>query len=353
MRQNAYPVIDGDGHIMETSSELMQFLGEKYVGSDGQPAWSRMCSLFPSLDGWIRLSNMSSSGLRDYPDCETWLSFLDECGIDRTIVYPTAGLAFGLIQDRDYAVNVAHAYNSWLHAFYMQKTPRILGAALVPIHRVDAAVTEMRRAREELGMPVAVLPSANCLGKGYGHESFFPLYEEACRLDMALAIHGAPSRGFGFDYLDSFAEVHALEHPVPLLIHLTNMVFQGVFELFPGLRVAYLEAGCGWVPFMMDRLDEGYERRGKKWAPRLKKLPSQYIKSGSVYVSVESEERTLPYVIQLFGEDHIFFASDYPHERPRAEYLKDIPELAAREDVSEVAKTKIFKDNAARFYGLN
>ena len=147
----------------------------------------------------------------------------------------------------------------------------------------------MRRVKQDLGMPVAMLPSVTNLRKGYGHESFFPIYEEACRLDMPLAVHGAPSRGLGFDFFDTFVEVHALEHPLPLMIQLTNMVFQGVFELYPNLRVAYLEAGCGWIPFMMDRLDEDFERRGKKWAPRLKRLPSEYIKGGSVYVSLESE----------------------------------------------------------------
>jgi uncharacterized protein len=170
---------------------------------------------------------------------------------------------------------------------------------------------------------------------------------------MPLAVHGAPSRGLGFDFLDAFVEVHALEHPLPLMIQLTNMIFQGVFELYPNLRVAYLEAGCGWIPFMMDRLDEDFERRGKKWAPRLKRLPSESIKSGSVYVSVESEERTLPYVVELFGEDYIFFASDYPHERSRPEYLKDIPEFEAREDISEAAKRKILSENAKRFYRLD
>ena len=123
MRENAYPVIDGDGHIMENASEIMPYMGEKYVGSDGQPAWARMYSLFPSLDGWTRLSNMSSSGLRDYPDCDMWVSFLDDCGIDRTVVYPTAGLGFGLIQDPAYSVNIAHAYNTWLHEYYMKHTP--------------------------------------------------------------------------------------------------------------------------------------------------------------------------------------------------------------------------------------
>jgi predicted TIM-barrel fold metal-dependent hydrolase len=113
-----------------------------------------------------------------------------------------------------------------------------------------------------------------------------------------------------------------------------------------------LEAGAGWIPFMMDRLDEDFERRGKKWAPRLKKMPSDYIKGGQVYASLESEERTLPYVLELFGEEHIFFASDYPHERQRAQYLEDIPAIEARQDISESAKRKILADNARTFYRL-
>src|SRR5262249_407117 len=213
------------------------------------------------------------------------------CAMNPGCFDPPAALAFGLVQDPGWAVDIARAYNSWLHATYMKRTSRMLGAALIPVHDVTAAVKEMRRGKQDLGMPVAMLPSVTNLRKGYGHESFFPIYEEACRLDMPLALPGAPSRGLGFDFLAPFVQVHSLDHPLPLMIQLTNMIFQGVFELYPNLRVAYLEAGCGWIPFMMDRLDEDFERRGKKWAPRLKRLPSEYIKGGSVYVSVESEER--------------------------------------------------------------
>ena len=77
----------------------------------------------------------------------------------------------------------------------MKRTSRILGAALIPVHDVAAAVKEMRRVRQDLGMPVAMLPSVTNLRKGYGHESFFPIYEEACRLDMPLAVHGARAAG--------------------------------------------------------------------------------------------------------------------------------------------------------------
>ena len=238
MRQNRFPVIDGDGHITERSKEILEFLGGNYRGTSKDESWADTFSPFPSLDGWARLSGMSSPGLRDYPDCDTWISFLEECGIQTTVVYPTAALAFGLIQDPAWAVDIARAYNTWLHATYTRKTSRILGAAIIPIHDVAVAVQEMRRVKNDLGMPGAMFPSVTRLRKGYGHESFFPLYEEACKLDLPIAIHGAPSRGLGFDFFDSFAEVHALEHPLPLMIQMTNMIFQGVFELFPRLRVA-------------------------------------------------------------------------------------------------------------------
>ena len=63
-----------------------------------------------------------------------------------------------LIQDPVWAVDIARAYNSWLHATYMKRNSRILGAALIPIHDVSAAVQEMRRVKNELGMPGAMLP---------------------------------------------------------------------------------------------------------------------------------------------------------------------------------------------------
>ena len=71
-------------------------------------------------------------------------------------------------------MRIVRAYNNWLHDRYMKRTPRILGAALIPVHDVENAVTKMRRAKEELGMPAAIIPSVTILGKGYGHESFFP-----------------------------------------------------------------------------------------------------------------------------------------------------------------------------------
>lgn len=346
MRNAPFLAIDADGHVRERDHELQEHLPAPYHDME----WLRTFPFFPTLDGWPR--TLTSPGKRDDPDAEMWIHFLDECGLEKTVLYPTAGLGIGLVQDRQWAVVLARTYNDWLYHHYMKMSPRLIGVALLPVQDVTAAVQELRRAVTELGMPAALLPAANVLGKGFGHADFHPLFAEAERLGCALSVHGAPSKGFGFDYFDTFIKVHSLEHPFAVMIQFTDMMFSGTFELFPGLRVAFLECGAGWLPYMMDRFEEEYERRGQRDAPVLKRLPSEYIRDGNIYVSCEVEERTLPYVLEQVGEDRVFFASDYPHEREHSQYLSDVPEFLEREDISETAKRKILRENALRFYAL-
>src|SRR5437660_161534 len=286
-------------------------------------------------------------------DPESWVSFLADTGMEMTFLYPTGGLAFGLVQDRDWSIGLARAYNDWLYNAYTKRDGRLQGIALLPILDVGAAVTELRHAVRDLGMRGALLPAATVLGKAFGHRDFDPLYEEAERLDVALAVHGAPSRGFGFDFFDSFIKTHTLEHPFAILVQLTSLMFDGVFERFPQLRVAFLVCGAGWVPYMMDRMDDEFEKRGTRWCPFLRRKPSEYVRAANIAFSCEVEERTLPYVIELVGEDRIFFASDFPHERARPDFLHDIPEFVERTDLSDKVKEKILLHNARRFYRLD
>ena len=81
----------------------------------------------------------------------------------------------------------------------------------------------------------------------------------------------------------------------------------------PHLRIAFLEAGCTWVPYLMDRLDEEFEIRGEREAPLLNKKPSEYIHSDNVYVACEPEERLLPETLSIIGEGSVIYARDFPH----------------------------------------
>ena len=346
MRQ--FRVIDADGHCVEREDQIAEYVSYRGHPLRGIESGVGAMPMFPSLDGWYRPAGDALAAGNPV----AWQRFLDDTGIETTVLYPTAGLAYGLIQDREWAIALGRAYNDWLHREFLQRDSRFKGMALIPVHDPPAAATELRRAVTELGLSGAVLPASTGLYKGYGHRDFDPIYAEAERLDVPLAIHGAPSKGMGFDWFDKFIQTHTLEHPVALLIQLVSMLFDGVFDRFPRLRVAFLEAGCGWVPYLMDRLDGEYEKRGARWCPYLTKQPSEYIRGGNLYFSCEVEERTLPYVIELLGEDNIFFASDYPHERDREQFLGDIPTFVERTDLSDRVKEKILYHNARRFYRL-
>jgi len=116
--------------------------------------------------------------------------------------------------------------------------------------------------------------------------------------------------------------------------------------------MAFLEAGVGWVPYLMERLDEKYEKLPQQ-APLLSKEPSYYVKNHPIYFSCELEEKILPYVLGLGLEKKIMYPSDYPHERPTLEeFLADIPRFRARTDLSEEIKKLILRDNCIDFYSL-
>jgi predicted TIM-barrel fold metal-dependent hydrolase len=256
-----------------------------------------------------------------------------------------------LIQDHNWACGVARAYNNWVAARYTGESARLKAVALLPVQVPEEAAKELERAKD-LGLVAGLMPAVTVLHKGYGHQDFDPIYRAAERLDMPLAVHGAPSRGMGFDFFDKFIEVHTLEHPFAILIQFTHMIYEGVFERFPKLRVAYLEAGSGWLPYMMDRMDEEYEKPHKAGAPALKKKPSEYIRSGQVWATCEVEERALIQVLRQFNPRCLMWPSDYPHERLPDMFKHDIPEFLAREDISDAEKKMILHDNPKNFYRL-
>ena len=341
------PIIDADGHILEENDEIEDYFEGPWEGHRRH----KVFTLFPSLDGWPR---GAVKGLKKATQTspESWTAFIDGAGIDAAVLYPTAGLGFGLIQDSDWACALARAYNNWFHDKYTRTNPRLKGVAILPVHDVPQAIIELRHAVTEQGMVAGLLPAVNVLHKGFGHSDFHPLYEEAQRLDCPLAIHGAPSQGLGFDFLQTMSMIHTLEHPIAQMIQLASMVLDGVFELFPKLRVGYLEAGAGWVPYMMERMDDKFHVDRKRKHFPLKKLPSEYMKEGNVFVTCELDEKILDVVARELGEDTLMYPSDFPHEKAVGEFGTDIPEFLERPDLSTGLKKKILYDNAKRFYGL-
>ena len=167
---------------------------------------------------------------------------------------------------------------------------------MVALHDINAAIHEARRAVEELGF-VGVMMPTNFRDQDIGKRQFWPFYEEIERLGVGLGLHGgvrAAERMHG--RFDTFIASHSIAFPFECMAALTGLIFAGVPEAFPRLQIAALEACCGWVPFLMDRLDEEFEVRGSREAATLKRKPSEYMTNGQFFCAFELEESTLPYV---------------------------------------------------------
>src|SRR5919108_4707529 len=147
MAFNGHTIIDGDGHVIEDTKAIVEFMPESYREKyDTHPFFNP----FPPLD------HLHSSNLHDFPpgafnkvDANGWVAFLEDVGIETAVLYTTLGLAFGKIVSRDWAIDVARAYNDWLYNTYMKRSPRFKGMALIPLQEPEAAVEELRRAVKE------------------------------------------------------------------------------------------------------------------------------------------------------------------------------------------------------------
>lgn len=346
-------VIDADGHVMEDES-LRTFLRQS---ANGYVAGARVNQLWPTLDHFhngifVRDKEAFGGGRPVGPN--EWAQFIADANLHYSVLYPTMGLSMGNIQWEYWASIVARSYNDWMYETYLKVNPRIKAVALLPMQDVPAAVSELRRAVKELGMLGAMLP-ANGLTRHLGDRHYWPIYEEAERLGCALAVHGGNHAGYGMDTFTIYSPINGLGHPFGQMVALASLVFHGVFDEFPTLRFAFLEAGSAWVSLWADRMDRSYtyhvdlDAVGKPIVLKEKK-PSDYFKTGRIFVGCEGSEESLPAQIKRVGNELFLFASDFPHEVSAASCRHEIDEIVESPELSDADKRAVLGENAIRFY---
>ena len=329
--------IDADGHIVEKNSDIRKYLPQPYSMRAG--------ALLPS-DGMDTSMGGLLGGLEGN-DIPTRLNDMDKEGIDVSVLFPTGSFAVNGLIERDYAVAYASAYNDFV-ADVCRQSPRLRAVALLPFQDPAAAVREAKRAASELGL-VAIAVATQGMKEHLGSQTFWPIYEELQRLNVPLCVHNRREGPAGEKRFDSFLFMHTIGRPVETFIQFAGLIYGGVAERFPKLRVAFLECGVGWIPYWMERMDEEWEKRGRVEAPLCQKKPSEYVKRGNWFFAMEPEEETLPYVIERIGDDKILFASDYPHWDGIFPHV--VSTIRGRKDISDDVKARVLGENAKRFYG--
>jgi len=248
-------------------------------------------------------------------DAHARLTDLDVEGLDAVVLYPTVGLAYWAIADRDAAVAVVRAYNDWLASFCAADATRLFGVAALPFQDPEAAAAELRRAHDELGFRVAFVRPNPCAGRTIVDPANEIVWETAEELDVTIGIHegsqmAIPTLGLDrppYNALVFHATSHAFEH----MLACAQLMAMGVMDRHPGLRFVFLEAGGGWAPYWIERLDHQVSRFGG-YAPDMKLLPSEYF-ARQCWISFEVDEHTLPLLAPVVGTDRIVWGTDYPH----------------------------------------
>jgi predicted TIM-barrel fold metal-dependent hydrolase len=281
------------------------------------------------------------------------LAVLDEEGIDIAVLYCGLGQGLGGIQDPALAVACHQVWNDWMAEWCSAAPERLVGSAVLPAQDPDAAAAEVHRAAA-MELRVGVIRPNPVLGKPLWHRAFDPMYDALEEHAMPLGLHGAgmfDMEGTSKRMVDLMAPGthHALILFFDQYLQLSNLVYSGVLDRHPTLKVAVLECGGGWIAHWMDRMDEFFEAYAWAAAP-LELTPSEYFRRQCV-VSFDPGEHSMAAMADLAGSGNLIWASDFPHSDAR--YPGVVDEL--REHTASMqpdARAALFGGNAARLYGI-
>ena len=159
--------------------------------------------------------------------------------------------------------------------------------------------------------------------------------------------------------MNMYVPVHALGHPWGLVVNCANIVYNGVFDRYPKVRIAFLEGGIAWLLFLLERLHSSHETHFQyipdgEFGIREEDDPTEYIKKliddGRLYLGIETEELTMPFAIKTVGNRPFFYSSDFPHEVTTESCKRDIRELMGSNEITADDKAALLYANAERFY---
>jgi predicted TIM-barrel fold metal-dependent hydrolase len=273
-------------------------------------------------------------------------------GIDMAVIYgPEYDMWFDGIEPELQAA-MARAYNRWGADMREASGNRVHTSGPVPLVDVGKAIEEIQYAYHELGIRCFWSRPNPVQGRNLGDRAYDPVWELLQELDCAFATHefmGLRGNSYGHERFNSFTEWHAIVHQFEAMSAMLSMITHGVFERFPRLRVAYMEAGCGWLPSWLHRIDEQLELAGEREFPELTMSATDYFRR-NCWISTECEDPYVADVIRAFGDGHIVWESDFPH--PDSKYPHTTQEFLelTPDRISLESKQKIWWDNALDLY---
>lgn len=277
------------------------------------------------------------------------LADMDATGIAKQILSITSpGVQ---IFDAGTAVGLCASFNDQLAEAIRKHPDRFAGLAAIAPQDPSAAAKELQRAVKSLHLKGAIVNS-HTRGEYLDEPKFWEIFEAAESLGVPIYLHpNTPSPRMVGPFLDRGLDGAVFGFAVETSLHILRIVFSGVFDRFPKLRMVAGHLGEG-LPYWLFRIDFMHQRlsANNRYAnvPKLQKRPSDYLKE-NFYVTTSGMAWQPPilYAQSVLGVDRVLYAMDYPYQfvPEEVKVTDDLP-------ISDADKKKLYQTNAEKVFAL-
>jgi predicted TIM-barrel fold metal-dependent hydrolase len=355
----AVSVIDADTHVDESESTWAKLEGtpyEKYMPSTVNlpPEVAKRSGFRGSTTRkWVVEDRMQNRATRDevnHPlrvrreleDVEGRVAQMDEMGVDVQVIFPTFFIRYATT-DAEAEWALTTTYNRWLAEKCATTNGRLQWAAVLPFLQPDAAVEELRWAKENGAC--GIFKRGFDLGRPVTDPHFFPVYEEASALDLPLCMHT------GHPLPD-----HEWDRGFPIMSAFSDLISARIPEKFPGLRFGFIEAGASWIPYMVSQIgarQRAAERGQNSHLPHLYELAPELFRENRAFITVDLID-DIESILMFGTEDSLMIGTDYSHTDISANLsaLAGVRDWMAEGRINEEQAEKILVANPKAFYGL-
>ncbi len=374
-RKAGYRLVSSDSHVVEPPDLWERFIAVAYrdraprvvreggfdrwyaddgvsfgiVGSDTQAG-----RRFEAPES-IRIEGVYEEVRRGGYDPHAHVADMELDWVSGAVVYPSVGLETWLIPSTDLLSAVFRAYNDWLAEFCAPYPDRIKGMAMVNVDVVADGVRELRRAAS-LGLAGVTIPQRPLFGR-YDGATYEPLWSAAAELGMPLSMHSGTSRWSPNEkatFGNSRGMVEFINQEYDMRDNVVAMIFSGVFERHPRLKVGLVEYEVCWAPYLLYRMDAAYQeiRRPERFGGRRfggEMLPSDFFRR-NMFICFQEDALGMQ-MREYLGVETLMWGNDYPHAESTFPRSREIVERIL-EGVPLEEKRLIAGENCARLFRM-
>ena len=305
----------------------------------------------------LRLSSLEGEDLvrsKAGADPEARLADMDRDGIDAEVLFPNKGLAMWATPDPVFAMAQCRVYNEWAWEVFARYNHRMSPAAAIATGDLEGSIREVERVAR-LGFRALTLPCKPIWGAhdvehpNYNLPVFDPLWAVIQEAGLPITFHVSTGRDPRASRGNGGAVINYVSHSLsPTIEPVANLCASGVLDRFPGLRFATIEAGIGWLPWLLTAMDEAYRKHHFWVRPKLKMLPSEFFRAHG-FASFQEDAPGLDLAERYGVMDCLMWGNDYPHHEGTWPHSAEAIERTMPR-LTDDQRAKVLGLNAARLF---